>query len=152
MQQNIRDLIRRKKELNKRGPIIRAQMVEIPYVLHEVEDFKKEFGDKADIISINRLEAFSQNVDANNPNGRTILNESIPKCNRLEREDFFVFSNGSVSCCDTDFDCTLNIGNVNEQSVREIYNGAKYQGLIGQYREGRLHKIELCSKCRDFNL
>jgi radical SAM protein with 4Fe4S-binding SPASM domain len=151
VQNNLKAFVKRKKELGKSKPIIRAQMIEIPYVLHEIEDFKREYGQKVDIISINKLEVFSQNVEANNPD-EEFVNTSISKCNRLEREDFFIFSDGSVSCCDTDFDCALNIGNIKEQSIKEIYEGEKYQGLIRQYHEGRLHEQKLCSRCRDFDL
>lgn len=152
VQANLKALIARRAELGQRKPIIRAQMIEIPEVAHEIEEFKQEYGGKADILSINKLEVFSQNVEANTRGSEIVVNRSIPHCNRLEREDFFIFSDGSVSCCDTDFNCVLNIGNVREQSLREIYDGNRYQGLIRQYREGRLHERDLCSRCRDFNL
>jgi len=151
VQRNFRDLIKEKRRLNQLKPIIRAQMIEIPYVMHEVELFKKEFGNKADTVAFNKLEVFSQNVDASSPEHR-IVNKGIPRCNRLEREDFMIFSDGSVTCCDTDFNCTFSLGNVNDQAIKQIYEGEVYQGLIQKYHDGTLHEMELCSRCRDFGL
>lgn len=150
VQHNLKALVKLKKQLKASKPIIRAQMIELPYVLDEIEDFKREFGNKVDILNINKLEVFSQNIDYGQDS--PVNNVNILKCNRLEREDFFIFSDGSVSCCDTDFNCIFNLGNLNEQSVKEIYEGEKYQGLLRQYLDGRLHEQKLCSKCRDFNL
>jgi len=148
---NLEKLVERKKELNKSRPIIRAQMIEIPHVLHEIDMFKEIYGDKVDIISINKLEVFAQEVNTDSLES-IILNDKITKCNRLEGEVFYVFSDGSVSCCATDFNNVFNIGNVHDQSIKEIYQGEKYQSLIKLYREGRLHERELCSRCRDFEL
>jgi len=151
-QKNIRDFIKLKKSSGRTRPIIRVQMIEIPYVLGEIDAFIKEFGDKADIVAINKLEKFSQNVQANNVDGQGFSNERIEKCNRLERQDVIIFADGSVTCCDTDFNGCLTIGNLKEHSLREIMNGEKYLGIIRQYREGRLHEQALCSKCKDYHL
>ena len=151
VQRNLKELVKERNGINQSKPIIRAQMIEIPYVMHEVEIFRKEFGDKVDTVAINKLEVFSQNVDANN-SVDSIVNTEILKCNRLEREDFMVFSDGSVTCCDTDFNCTFKLGNVIEKTIKEIYEGDIYQGHMKRYRSGRLHEVELCSRCRDFNL
>ena len=139
-QKNIRDFIKLKKSSGRTRPIIRVQMIEIPYVLGEINAFIKEFGDKADIVAINKLEKFTQNVQANNVNGEYFTNERIEKCNRLERQDFIIFADGSVTCCDTDFNGRLTIGNLKEHSLMEIMNGEKYLGIIRQYREGSLHE------------
>jgi radical SAM protein with 4Fe4S-binding SPASM domain len=149
VQQNLKELVRRKSKLKKTKPVIRAQMIEIPYVLNEIEEFKKEFGSKVDMISVIKLELFSQ---GSGNTGNETPNKYINKCNRLEREDFFIFSDGSVTCCDTDYNCTFNLGNINKQTIKEIYEGEKYQSLIAEYRGGRLHQHQLCSRCHDFDL
>ncbi|MCW9034178.1 MAG: radical SAM protein [Rhodospirillales bacterium] len=152
VQKNIHTLIRRKREKGVNYPLIRTQMIEMPSVSGEIEMFLEEFGDKADILSINQLEIFSQNVPANVENQEESKNKVIDVCNRLDREDFFIFADGSVSCCDTDFNCTLNIGNVRENTVQDIFLGPQYQNMKSLYKEGRLHEVDLCAKCRDFDL
>lgn len=149
VQQNLKSLTMRKLQRRMTKPMIRAQMIEIPYVLDEIEAFIKEYGDKVDMISIIKMELFSRTLEGSIGNA---VNKRIPKCNRLEREDFFIFSDGSVTCCDTDFNCTLNLGNVKNQTVKEIYDGNKYQNLIMEYRAGRLHEQHICSTCHDYNL
>ncbi len=151
VQGNLREFIRLRDKLDSDKPIIRVQMVEMDFVQEEVESFFIEFGSRADILSVNKLEEFSQNVDQG-ADHEVKLNERITKCNRLEREDFFIFSDGSVSCCDTDFNCGLNIGNVNEASISEIFAGPIYRALLKTYEEGMLHTNPLCAKCRDFSL
>lgn len=152
VQKNIHTLIRRKRERGQSRPLIRAQMIEIPGVMHEIDDFKKEFGDKADILSINQLEGFSQNVPSNNKDDEISLNKRIEKCNRLDREDFIIFADGSVSCCATDFNGEFNLGNIHDMTVQEIYSGEIYQNILHKHKTGRLHEIEICSRCQDFTL
>jgi radical SAM protein with 4Fe4S-binding SPASM domain len=149
---NLKALVSERINMGSSYPILRAQMIEIPAVKNEIESFKLEYGKLVDILSINKLEEFSQNVEQNPLDREGSLNKSIDVCNRLDREDFFIFSDGSVSCCDTDFNCNLNIGNVNSQTIQEIYNGEPYRALIRQYKNGRLHENPLCAKCMDFNL
>ena len=150
--ENLTELIKLKKDQNKTKPIIRAQMIEIPHVLNEIEYFKKEYGNKADILSFNKLEIFSQNLESEELEKEKVFNKKIKKCNRLDRVDFFILSNGVVTCCDTDFNGDLNLGNVNEHSIKEIFEGDKYQDLLKQYKEGRLNERPLCAKCKDFDL
>lgn len=151
---NLQHLLLRKHERTGKSPLIRVQMIKLPHVLGELEAFKEEYGDKADILSINEWEVFSQNIPPADTGRGTELkvNSAISRCNRLDRGDFFIFSDGSVSCCDTDFNCILNLGNVHEQTVKEIYDGMRYQDLLEKHRNGRLHEVELCSKCLDFTL
>ena len=151
-QNHFRAFIRRKRELNCSKPIVRAQMIEIPHVLDEFNAFRKEFGPLVDILAFNKLEKFSQDVEGNNIDGKLVTNTVIERCNRLERQDFIIFSDGSITCCDTDFNGRLVIGNLRENSMREIVNGDKYQRIMQQYRQGRLHENALCSRCRDYML
>ncbi len=152
VQNNLKTLIKRKKERGNIKPIIRAQMIEIPSVQNEIEIFLDEYGGEADLLSINKLETFSQNVPANKSAGDRVQNRRISKCNRLDREDFFIFADGSVSCCDTDFNCTLDIGSVHDKSIQEIFDGDAYHEILAAYAEGRLHTLDLCSRCGDFDL
>lgn len=153
VQDHLRHLIALKHAKGAKRPLIRAQMIEMPDVAHEMAAFLAEFGSQVDILSINTLEVFSQNVEENTRRaGESTENTRILKCNRLEREDYFIFADGSVSCCDTDFNCEFNIGNVGNSSVREVFNGEKYQSLLALYRDGRLHEHPLCAKCRDYAL
>lgn len=149
--QNLRSLLELKKKRNAVKPVIRVQMIEIPYVLDEIELFKKEYGALADILSINKLEIFSQNVKSNTPEAKS-KNMRINCCNRLEREDFFILSNGLVTVCDTDFNCVFNIGDIQTQTIREIYDGPRYRDLLKKYRDGRLHEESVCSQCYDYHL
>ncbi len=152
VQDNLKQLIKEKVLRQQAKPIIRAQMVQVECMLDEIEQFKEFYGNAVDILAFNKQEFFSQNTEQKGEKGKEVLNERIQKCNRLEREDFFIFSDGSVSCCDTDFNCLFNLGNVNRQSIRDIYDGDRYQGIIQKYRQGILHTEELCSKCRDYGL
>jgi radical SAM protein with 4Fe4S-binding SPASM domain len=149
---NLRELVELKKRLKKKKPIIRVQMMEMPYLMHEIDQFKEEYGPYVDVISVNKVEVFSQNIESLSSQKSIVFNTNIGRCNRLEREDYMIFSNGTVSCCSTDFNGELNIGNVKTQTVKEIFEGEEYQALISQYREGRLHENKLCARCQDYYL
>jgi len=149
---NILSFVSEKQRSGRARPLVRVQMVEVPHVVDEIEAFKREYADKADILSINKLEVFSQNVDSLSNTSAVVKNAKIARCNRLERNDFFVMADGRITCCATDFNGEHDLGNAADGSIKEIFTGDKYERLMTAYEGGSLHELEICSTCRDYNL
>jgi radical SAM protein with 4Fe4S-binding SPASM domain len=53
---------------------------------------------------------------------------------------------GTVTPCPQDFFAKMNMGNVNQSSLRDIWNGPAYQTLRRKLA-GDLHSLPLCHKC-----
>ncbi len=136
----------------KRTPWIRIQMIEQPQVISEIDAFLMEYASKTEIVSINLLEAFSQNVAANNAFAKQRERQNGKYCKRIMRGDAFVFADGEVGFCGTDFNHTMSVGNIRESSLQEIWNGRKFQEykMINESRQ--LDRLPLCSRCVDYDL
>jgi radical SAM protein with 4Fe4S-binding SPASM domain len=63
------------------------------------------------------------------------------------REEMFFYTDGRAVLCCWDIAGRAVIGNVNEESVLDIWNGAKRLKFAEYLARGEREKIELCSKC-----
>ena len=61
--------------------------------------------------------------------------------------DMTVHQNGWVVHCCRSYDPFLVLGDLNKESVYEVWNGKKYQELRRKFKEGRFNEIPLCGKC-----
>jgi len=69
---------------------------------------------------------------------------NIP-CNVLNR--CFVLNDGTVPLCCLDYDATLNLGNVMEQSIIEIWNSPQLVKIRDLHQRGKRNQVKLCSFC-----
>jgi len=67
-------------------------------------------------------------------------------CDRLWRT-FTVLANGDASLCCLDYSGKEILGDVNQQTIAEIWNNQRYRELRQLHRESRQDQIPLCSNC-----
>lgn len=150
---NLEKFYQRKRELGKMGtpPWLRVQMIDQPQVVSEIDQFLKAYAPRSEMVSINLLEAFSQEVAQNVSYAQERKRNTVKKiCKRVQRGDCFIFSNGEVSFCDTDFNGIQSLGNISSMSIREVWsNFANIQKINEQ---GRINELPLCSSCLDWDL
>ncbi|MBF0483566.1 MAG: radical SAM protein [Candidatus Omnitrophica bacterium] len=72
-------------------------------------------------------------------------------CYRLWHR-MMIMADGSVPMCNSDFLKEELVGNVKTQSVKEIWNNAKYEKIRQIHRAKRRFEIPLCKKCNWGNL
>jgi radical SAM protein with 4Fe4S-binding SPASM domain len=71
----------------------------------------------------------------------------VVKCCPQIITTFNILSNGDVLLCCNDFSRKLKLGNVNDTSIKEIWNGEKYQEIRRLFRQGRYKEIPICCDC-----
>ena len=155
LRENLERLFNEKQKQDRIGktPWLRIQMIDQPQVTHEdISNFFKSFGTRAEIVGINKLEAFSQNVAQNVDFASLRSRKEIKRCNRIDRGDCFIFADGEVSFCDTDFNHKMSIGNVADSSIQNIWNSSSRLDVIKLNESGRLDELELCRNCLDYDL
>ena len=72
-------------------------------------------------------------------------NISVP-CSDLWRR-MFVWFDGKVNPCDTDYKSTLSVGNVKEKNISELWQGEGYQRLRKAHLENERGNINPCRRC-----
>lgn len=149
---NLEKLIAKKEQYKKVGstPYVRIQMIDQPQVFPEIDTFISEYSKKSEILSINLLEGFSQNVPQNIDYAKQREREVIKYCNRIQRGDCFIFSNGEVSFCDTDFNGVNSLGNIFSSSIQEVWSN--FERIEEINLEGRIEELPLCKNCLDWDL
>ena len=69
-------------------------------------------------------------------------------CYRLLYEGrLIVLSNGKVALCCKDYDGKYSIGDLNNQSIEDIWNSKKFRWIKNLHYKGEGYKIELCKNC-----
>jgi len=133
-----------------RKPYLHCQMIEQDTTKHEVDAFIKKHYNRADIVSINMLEYVNL---PNNAFG-AVQRERKPltSCTRVTRGDCFICSNGAVTLCDAAYNGEILLGNVNEQSLYDIWNSPERKKILKLNEEGKMSEVEFCKKCTDYDI
>lgn len=143
---NIKLFMSVKKRLKSDTPITRVQMVKMKENESEWEDFQKLFDGVVDTVAwIDYLDHGTQSSFKDK--GTVSLNRKATFCCPQLWQRMFIHPDGVVTPCCTDSNRDLNMGNINKNSVQEIWNNEKYQKMRKLHREGRMKEIKLCSTC-----
>lgn len=143
---NIEDFceIRREKGCNK--PEIQVSVVKTEDTVDGLDDFIEFWQDRVDRVRVYEEHSKDGNYGS--------LTENYNPNYTLERQpcmkpftDLVIYWNGSVALCNHDWDRTDAIGDINLNTISEIWNNEKYRFI----REAHIqhHNIleELCRKC-----
>lgn len=79
-------------------------------------------------------------------NNSPLPSEMLLPCGDLF-ERMYVWWDGKVNPCDVDYKSTLEVGDVNKQSIKEIWNGTKYSALRKKHLQGLRREYSVCAKC-----
>ncbi len=82
----------------------------------------------------------------NDLNYKPISNHPVRTC-ELPFYKMYIIHNGDVVLCCMDWRRTQVVGNVMQQSIRDIWNGQEYRRIRQLHIEGRDAELELCSRC-----
>jgi len=70
----------------------------------------------------------------------------VAPCSDLWRR-MFIWFDGRVNPCDTDYKSVLSVGSVNSRTVSEIWTGREYSVLRRSHLEKRRSDVHPCNKC-----
>jgi len=62
-------------------------------------------------------------------------------------ERMYIWWDGKVNPCDIDYKSTLEVGNLHQQTIREIWNGQAYSTLRRKHLSGLRKEYSVCAKC-----
>jgi radical SAM protein with 4Fe4S-binding SPASM domain len=131
-------------------PFLHLQMIEQETTKHEVDAFIKKYYKRADIVSINMLEY------VNLPNNQFGLKQRERKplttCQRISRNDCFIMSDGHVTVCDVAYNHEIDLGNIKQNTLYNIWNGSERKRLLELNKKGKMSENEFCRKCTDYDL
>lgn len=143
---NVVNLIELKKQMNSGNPKVFVQFVEMDINTNEKEDFIKFWAAKGAIVKIRPKVSWAGMINAPN---LILGNEERWPC-YWAMQTMSITDTGKVVTCAVDLDAKYVAGDVNEESLREIWNGGlkKIRQLHISKKFEDLPKI--CRDCKDW--
>jgi radical SAM protein with 4Fe4S-binding SPASM domain len=133
-----------------RKPFLHLQMIEQETTKHEVDAFIKKYYKKADIVSINMLEYV--NLPNNTFGLKQRERKPLTNCLRVSRNDCFIMSDGHVTLCDAAYNHEIDLGNINQNTLYDIWNGEMRKKILMLNEQGKMSENEFCRKCTDYDI
>lgn len=164
--EGIREVVRAKRSLNSKTPLVNLRLVLMKHNEHEVPRVK-ELGKRlgVDVVTFKTLNPHDDGrIITNQEYGAEFMPEEPSfqrfKCD-LKRHNGThrrrnpckclwncptIHSNGEVCLCTFDVDNRYVLGNLEKENLRDIWRGSRYRKLRRQFREN-YQNIPLCSDC-----
>ncbi len=150
VENNIKKLIELRNKQKKNLPLVRVSFVAIDKNLHEVEKFKEKWKNVVDTVEIQMerpTELFSQvKEQSEDEQFEQSVNKKLKNYNCTKPwADIAIYSDGTVAPCCAFVGRKAPIGNINKNTVKEIWNGEKMNVI----REGlkKNNPIKVCQLC-----
>ena len=151
LENNIRDFVEQRNEEKRRLPLVRTSMSEQDENKHEVEVFIKRWGHVVDNVEVQVYSDYSSVYKLSNKSEEfntkpRKLSEKIkdPHCTQ-PWNTITIWPNGNVSPCCNLNGINLTIGNVNNDTVKNIWNSKKMTNIRKQFITGNLNVV--CQMC-----
>lgn len=148
--QNIQDFFDVREELGSITPLIRINMIKIPGVTEqELEDTKKLFLDKVDVIGFLELDDHKDELNPQKKQDPELFPAGYKSkfvCPQLISR-MTVLEYGAVCPCCIDIDATLKLGDAKTDSLKDLWNSKKLQELRRIHMEGKFYTIPACRGC-----
>jgi radical SAM protein with 4Fe4S-binding SPASM domain len=158
-----KNIVKWKKELNSKTPFIFFQFLVVKPNEHQIEDIKrlaKEVGvdevrfktaqvydyenDPNKLIpTINKYSRYKKNEDGT----YTAKNKLANHCWKLQHSNVITWDGLVVPCC-FDKDATHRLGNLKNQSFKEVWNNDNYKQFRGELMKSRKN-IDICANCSE---
>ncbi len=119
-----------------------VRMIEVPENAHEVQAYRDFWEPKCSEVIVTHLYQWPWT-------GQKPEDVVLKPCLKILDELFF-YTNGKATLCCWDVHEKAAIGNVNDQSVQEIWDGYAAQCLRAILDDGRRDLIHLCSRCNAY--
>lgn len=134
--QNIRDMRELRDEIGGGFPRIKLQAI-WSYMNECSEKFYSYFKDITDLINFNTYDDYSLTFMPQNP---TLI------CQYLWQRITITWS-GEIPMCISDWSLTTNIGDLRNQSIKEVWHGEKMNYYRQLHAEGKRMDLGCCKKC-----
>ncbi|MBI5749432.1 MAG: radical SAM protein [Nitrospinae bacterium] len=145
VEKNVENLLALKKKLYTKKPLITLQIIKMEETLNEIDGFVKKWS-KYDVdISILYFRTWGSGAKSD----ITLKEQNTKKrypCHALWFSPAINW-NGEVSLCCADWNCDEIIGNVNKQTLSEIWQNEKLYRYRKYHLLGEYDKIPICKDC-----
>lgn len=145
---NILNLIEWKALWGFDTPEVNLVLVELEENKKEIKQFYKEWKNKVDNINIINMRNWANDIQKEGTKESFHFNKKIKRkpCALLWQKMVVDWNGEVVLCCD-DWNHSTILGNLNNQTIEEVWNSKKLNYIKEAHVKGEFHKIHLCANC-----
>lgn len=143
VEKNILHLIGEKRKRKAKKPEIILSYVETEDNKKETKDYLQKWKNQADRISISSVHNWTGAINS----GDKLKKGRREPC-RLLWTDMVISWNGDVPLCCHDYENKIILGNIEQQSIKEIWGGEKLRKIRKWHKKNSFEKILLCKNCQ----
>jgi radical SAM protein with 4Fe4S-binding SPASM domain len=150
---NIKRLLNMRDAAGAKYPKVRVGMVAMPQTLRETKPFFQRWNGVADFVGIggfsSRLNSVWEAVNQPDPSQTDAASErahAVTAC-MLPFRDLNIWADGKVVLCCEDWNEEFVVGDLNTQTIREIWHGPELTEVRRKHRARQGHAVSLCAKC-----
>ncbi|MFH0837077.1 MAG: radical SAM/SPASM domain-containing protein [Candidatus Aenigmatarchaeota archaeon] len=141
---NIDDLLGLKKELGVKKPYIRIQTLRMKETSKEVNDYVNFWKSGVDDVAVNEYSNRGEKVKREIGDYEVVGRCPCPQI----WQRMMIAWNGEVMICCGDWYKKLCVGNASKSSLKELWDGKKWQHIREMHRQRRLSEIPGCDVCQ----
>ncbi len=136
--------IKRKKGQDK--PEIQVSVVKTESTIDSIDEFVDFWRDRVDRVRVYEEHSKGGNFGSL-PKGYSVTSSEERRPCLKPFSDFIIYWDGSVALCNHDWDRRDAIGNVNQNSIKEIWHNEKYKKIREAHITNNNELEELCKTC-----
>lgn len=148
--ENITNFLKLKKELKKTKPFTITQVIKMNETEDEISMFKKEWGNTSDAVIVKNFCTWASQIKEIKGMAKDGHLYHVPRNKRypcLALWNYVVVMwNGDVVPCCRDYDGKMVLGNLNQESLEDVWNSEKMQKLRKEHI-GHNYDNPLCKDC-----
>jgi len=152
---NIEQAMAIKKQMKAKLPFVRVKFLETDLNAEEIDVFKQQWGKNADSVVIEKdlsiWDGKSQKVNTNIKGMKSYLKNYGDLKNRYPCDRLWYLLaiqwNGKVSPCVCDWNGENDVGDVNDQTLAEIWHSDALRNYRYQHVNQAYHELSLCGIC-----
>ncbi|MBF0231430.1 MAG: radical SAM protein [Desulfamplus sp.] len=143
---NIDLFLKKKKELNSPLPKVGVNFVKMTLNEHEMQEFRDYWNQRVDFVVIQEFMTPDTEGEYETLKGKTQKPVSDFKCNQPWQR-LYIRGNGEVTPCCAMFSSYLKLGNLDSDSLYDLWNSKEAKELRKLHADGRYYENPICLKC-----
>ena len=163
IEENIERLLRMRKARKRAYPKVRVGILAMPQTMDEIAPFLERWQGVADFVGVG---GFSSRLGARwgvvrDPEVAAIGKPDAPPPGPepahgpsacvLPFRDLNIWSDGKAVVCCEDWNEELVVGDLNTQSLQEVWNSSALNDVRRKHLAGLGHEVDLCSRCNNWS-
>lgn len=143
--ENLKKFKKLRDKSGKIGPLIRTNFIQFPGITKEELKANLDFG-----LQLSDCVGFQEYIEPTLTIGENKKYHEGYKSKFVCQQPFTrlsIIEDGTVSPCCVDYKLEIVVGNIKEQSLKEIWESDKMKDFRGIHKSGNFYKVSPCKNC-----